>query len=219
MRFHSILAALVFTALLATAAWSRSPDDPASGASRSEGVTGTVRRVTLYRGQALVTRRVPVEGAAGSLELVVSELPATIIDTSLYAESNEQLEVRAVRFRQRAVGEEPREEVRKLDQEIEAVQAELALNQKKTELAGQRLAYLDQLQGFVAPTASAELTSGVLNAETLKELTKDVQDIREKLARLEGQQPSSPPKPKTAAKKPETAPAPGPVTPASGTKE
>ncbi len=137
-----------------------------------DGTTGKVRRVTLYRGQALVTREVMIDGAAGSHEIVVSELPGTIVDSSLYAESTNQLEVRAVRFRQRAVGEEPREEVRKLDDEIAAVQSELALNQKKTELTAQRVSYLDQLQGFVAPTANAELTRGVLNAETLKELTQ-----------------------------------------------
>ena len=37
-------------------------------------VAGRVSQVTLYRGQALVTRTIPVEGTAGSLEIVVGKL-------------------------------------------------------------------------------------------------------------------------------------------------
>jgi uncharacterized protein (TIGR02231 family) len=162
--------------------WATQDTQSAADAAAREPTAGNVRRVTLYRGQALITREVDVDGDAGSHEVVVSNLPATIIDSSLYAESTNQIEVRAVRFRQRAVGEEPREEVRKLDEEIAAVQAALALNQKKTELATQRLAYLDQLQGFVAPTATTELSQGVLNAETLKELTQFAFEQRAQIA-------------------------------------
>lgn len=135
-------------------------------------VPGVVSRVTLYRGQALVTRKLALDGPAGSREIVVSNLPATVLDTSLYAETQDGLEIRAVRFRQRAVGEEPRAEVRELDQRIAELTASQALIQKRLELTTQKLAYLDQLQGFVAPTAISELTRGVLNAETLRELTR-----------------------------------------------
>ncbi|MEQ1905135.1 MAG: DUF4139 domain-containing protein [Pirellulaceae bacterium] len=148
----------------------------------TEPATGTVRRVVLYRGQALVTRQIQVEGPQGSQEVVVTNLPDSIVDGSMFAESINGIEVRAVRFRQRAVGEEPREEVRKLDVEIAATQTQLALAQKKMELTSQKNLYLDQLQGFVAPTAKAELTQGVLNAETLKELTKFSFDQRAEIA-------------------------------------
>ncbi len=149
---------------------------------KTEPTTGIVRRVILYRGQALVTRQIQVEGPKGSQEVVVTDLPATIVDGSMFAESINGIEVRAVRYRQRAVGEEPREEVRKLDVELAATQTHLALAQKKMELANQKITYLDQLQGFVAPTAQAELTKGVLNAETLKELTKFSFDQRAEIA-------------------------------------
>lgn len=59
--------------------------------------------------------------------------------------------------------------------------------------------------------------------ESIKELGKGMQEIREKLARLEGQQPSAaPPKAKTASRpkvEPEVAPMPGVVTPVSATKD
>jgi uncharacterized protein (TIGR02231 family) len=144
--------------------------------------TGKVTRVTLYRGQALVTRTVSVEGAAGSREVVVTGLPDSVQAESLYAESAGQLEIRAIRFRQRAVGEEPREEVRQLDEAIAATTTAIALANKQNELATQKSAFLDQLQGFVAPTALAELTKGVLNAETLRELTKFAFDERATIA-------------------------------------
>jgi len=148
----------------------------------TESTKGTVSRVTLYRGQALITRQISLDGPAGSQEVVVADLPVTIVDGSLYAESSDKVEVRAVRFRQRAVGEEPREEVRKLDDEIASLTSAIALNQKKSELAAQKTSFIDQLQGFVAPTAQAELTKGVLDAETLRELTTFSFDQRSVIA-------------------------------------
>jgi hypothetical protein len=133
-------------------------------------VPGRIEGVTLYRGQALVTRSIPVEGAAGALEVVVGSLPEQIVPESLFAEGGAEIEVRAVRFRARAVGEEPREEMRKLEQEQEALQAKIERNQKAGELVAQRLAYLDKMDNFVAPTATAEMTKGVLNAETLQKM-------------------------------------------------
>lgn len=142
-------------------------DDPASSST-----AGQVIRVTLYRGQALVTRSIQLEGAAGSRELVVTDLPLNIVDGSLFAEAADQVDVRAVRLRQRAVGEEPREEVRKLDEQILATGEAIALNQKKQELTNRKMLYLDQMETFVAPTAQVELSKGVLNAETLEQLTR-----------------------------------------------
>ena len=134
-------------------------------------VTGEVTHVTLYRGQAMVTRTIPLEGSRGSHELVVTGLPVNVLAGSLFAEGGENVEVRAVRFHTRAVGEEPREEVRRLDAAIEEVDDKLALNAKKQKLVTQRGAYLDQLEGFVAPTAMTELSKGVLDAESFERIT------------------------------------------------
>ena len=142
------------------------------GGDRSGEARGRVTRVTLYRGQALVTRRIELGGESGGREVVVTDLPQAILEGSLYAESGEGVEIRAVRFRQRAVGEEPREEVRKMDDELTRLRSEVALTAKRQELAERKFAYLDQLESFVAPTAQAELSHGVLNAETLEKLTE-----------------------------------------------
>jgi len=132
---------------------------------------GPVTHVTLYRGQALVTRTIAVDGPTGSTEIVVGNLPEHVVPGSLFAEGNAAAEVRAVRFRTRAVGQEPREEVRKLDEAIEQVNEKLQLNGKKQQLLAKQTSYLDQLEGFVAPTAKAELSKGVLDADALQKVT------------------------------------------------
>src|SRR4051812_44250670 len=138
------------------------------GAATSD---GRVSQITLYRGQALVTRLVPVEGKAGSVEIVIGKLPEQIVPDSLFAEGGDAVEIRAVRFRTRAVGEQPRDEVRKLDREILETQRQIDLTTKQQALLGKRTEYLTKMEGFVVPTAHLDLARGVLNAEALEKLT------------------------------------------------
>ena len=166
-----IAAAIVLALLLPTAA-----------ARAADPVPGRVTHVTLYRGQALVTRSIPLAGEKGTVELVVSELPEQVAPDSLFAEGGEQVEVRAVRFRSRAVGEEPREEVRQLDEAIEEVNRQIELNSSNQQLVVKQNAYLDQLEAFVAPTATTDLAKGVLDAEALQALTKFAFENRQSLA-------------------------------------
>ena len=154
-------------------------------ASAAESVGGRVTAVTLYRGQALVTRAIPVEGDGGSMEVVVGNLPEQIVPNSLFAEGGEAVEIRAVRFRTRAVGEEPREEVRKLDGEILEVQQQIDLTAKRQALLGKRTEYLGKLEGFVAPTAHTDLAKGVLDAEALERVTTFAFAQHEKIAEEE----------------------------------
>ncbi len=165
---------LLFVVLVAVA--------PAIVSAAPQEVSGQVTQVTLYRGQAMVTRTIPLEGPAGGVEIVVGDLPEQVVSESLFAEGGEGIEVRAVRFRTRAVGEAPREEVRKLDEAIEEVNEKLQVNKKHLELLAKRTAYLDQLEGFVAPTAKAELSKGVLDAEALQTVTTFSFDQRKAVA-------------------------------------
>lgn len=167
---------LVLSCLLA---W-ESMDTAAAQAPKA--VTSKIERVTLYRGQALITRRVELDAAKGPVEAIVPDLPEQIEEDSLFAEGGEGVEVRAVRFRTRAVGAEPREEVRKLDEELETINDKIALNQKTQELMAKRTEYLDKLEGFVAPEAKIEASKGVLNAETLQKITTFSFENRSKVA-------------------------------------
>ncbi|HUV38735.1 MAG TPA: DUF4140 domain-containing protein, partial [Planctomycetota bacterium] len=123
-----------------------------SFAADAKMVTGKVDAVTLYRGQALVTRVVALDAPAGVVELVVTDLPMALVPESLFAEGAAGVEVRSVRYRARAVSEEPREEIRRLDAEIEKLDEQIARVQRMQQLIAKRETYLDKLEQFVAPT-------------------------------------------------------------------
>ena len=145
-------------------------------------LAGKVDAVTVYRGQALVTRLVDVPGPAGLREVVVTNLPEHVIPGSVFAEAGPAVEIRSVVFRVRAVSQDVREDVRKVDTAIRDVQDAQAANTRAQQLDLEHKVYLDKLESFVAPTASTELTKGVLNAETLKAVTVFTFDQRQSLA-------------------------------------
>src|SRR5262249_10099044 len=65
--------------------------------------TSKIVAVTVYQGQALVTREVSVPEGDGTVEMVVTPLPARAVDSSLYTEGADGLRVLSTRFRTRAV--------------------------------------------------------------------------------------------------------------------
>ncbi len=148
----------------------------------SETTRGVLEAVTVYRGQALVTRVVDVSGPAGLREIVITDLPVRMVEGSLFAESNDGLDIRAVRSRLRTVAQDKREDVHPLDEEIRAVRDLQQANARYRILETERKDYLNKLEAFMAPTAGMELSQGVLNAQTLKELSEYVFEQRQALA-------------------------------------
>jgi len=146
---------------------------------------GSIAEVTVYRGQALVTRAVPLPAPAGLAEVLVTDLPEHVVPASLFAESGGGVEVRSVRYRVRPVLTDVNEEVRKIDQRIRDLDDQLAAAAKHADLLKEHRAYLAKLEGFVAPTATVELTQGVLNAETLKTMTELLLTQRQSVAEEE----------------------------------
>ena len=94
---------------------------PAAAFADAQTVSGAISKVTVYRGQAMVTRTLDVDLPAGTSELIVTDLPAKIVPESLYAQTSGDIKVLSVRFREKAVREDTREEVKKLDAQIEEV--------------------------------------------------------------------------------------------------
>lgn len=146
---------------------------------------GKLDEVTVYRDQALVTRKIDLPEKAGLQEIVVTDLPAYILPESLYAEATGGIEVRSVRYRIRPVQQDVREEVRKLDEQIRDLQQKLQVNARYRQLSDEHKQYLTKLEQFTAPTANAELTRGVLNAETLKALSNYLLEQRKSVAEEE----------------------------------
>jgi len=143
--------------------------------------SGRIESVTVYRGQALVTRAVALDAPAGPVELVVPDLPARVVGSSLFA-SSDQAQVRAVRFRQRAVAQEPREDVRRLAEQIEKIEKDLRKNQADQALLTQKQAYLTQLEASTSGRVQKENAEGKLNAGTVRELTEFLFEQRTQLA-------------------------------------
>ncbi|MEX0702190.1 MAG: mucoidy inhibitor MuiA family protein [Planctomycetales bacterium] len=154
-----------------------------AAAAHSAETAGKVSEVTLYRGQALVTRTVEVAGPAGPIEVVVTGLPVHVGEDSLFAEGGPNVEIRAVRYRARAVGEEPREEVRQLDDAIAEVRVKIEAVASGQALLKQRSAYLDKLDAFVVPTVQGDLGRGVLDATALEKMTALSFTRREEIAK------------------------------------
>lgn len=149
---------------------------------------GTVEAVTIFRGQALVTRLVNLSkpgDAGGVREVVVTDLPERLLPGSLYAEGGGDIQVRSVRYRERPLSQDVREEVRAIDAQIGVIERSLAANSRRRELLNDSQAYITGLQNFVAPTALAELRSGVLNAEQLERLSAFILEQKIKAAQTD----------------------------------
>ncbi|MBX9790140.1 MAG: mucoidy inhibitor MuiA family protein [Pirellulales bacterium] len=146
---------------------------------------GILDTVTVYRGQALVTRLVDVPGPTGLREVVVTDLPEQVVAGSIFAEGAAGIEIRSVRYRQRPMSADVREEVRKLDEQQRAIEDQLTANQQHQNVLNDQKTYLAKLEGFVAPTATVELTQGVLNADTLRALSEYLLTQRRELAEQE----------------------------------
>ena len=143
---------------------------------------GTIDAVTVYRGQALITRTVQSTGEGGLRELVVTDLPAQIVPGSLFAEGTGNAEIRSVRYLERPVTQDVREQVREIEGRMRALRDELQTVERRLRSIEEQRAYMAKLEQFAAPTASSDLSKGVLDAAALRELTLFIREQRSELA-------------------------------------
>lgn len=177
-------APIILLALCAgQAACLAAPPGAGNAAAQVPETRGRIEGVTVYRGQALVTRVIEVPAGAGVRDIIVTDLPPAIEPASLHAEGdNPGVGVRSVLFRTQPVAVDVRDEVRQADGRLEAIAQEITATQRREALLGEHTAYINSLQGFVAPTATTELSKGVLNADTLTKLSDYIYKEREKIA-------------------------------------
>lgn len=136
--------------------------------------------VTVYATTALVTREVTVPEAAGLTEVVVSPMPPLTMQSSLYAEGNDNNRVLSVRFRTRSIAEDTREEVRKLEAEIKTLQTKAQALEADMKAMGENLKLLDKLEGFTAKSLEHVTDKGQLDPEKVIAMAKFVQEDRAK---------------------------------------
>jgi hypothetical protein len=145
-------------------------------------VAGKVTAVTVYQGNALVTREVDVPAGQGLVEIVVSPLPPQTIDSSLYTEGTDGMRVLSTRYRTRAVKDDTRAEVRALQDQIKKLHADAQRIAKETQVAEQNLAFVTKLEQFTASTMSTLVEKGLLNSENTIALSKHVMQTRGELS-------------------------------------
>ena len=161
------------------------PEDPAQDVRRPhedapppEPSASKITEVTVYQGQALVTREVSVPEGEGTVELVVTPLPAQVVDSSLYTEGTDGLRVLSTRFRSRAVKEDTRQEVRAKEEQIKKLRADAQRLQNEVAVQEQDLQYLGKLEGFTGTALTGLTEKGRLDSEAILTLSKFVMESR-----------------------------------------
>ena len=100
------------------------------------------------RARRLVIREVTVPAGEGTVELIVTPLPAQTVDSSLYTESAEGLRVLSTRFRTRAVEDDTRREVHAKEELIKKLEVDAQRLQKQIAVEQEDLGYIQKLGGF-----------------------------------------------------------------------
>ncbi len=133
---------------------------------------GKISKVTVYRGQALVTRSLEVDLPAGSSEIIVTNLPSEIVPDSIYAQTAGSVKVLSVRYREKAVKEDTREEVKKLDSEIESLKREIYHTERKKGHLDNQWDMFVKLRQFAADAKQIDTDRGLLQFEPIKNLAE-----------------------------------------------
>ena len=159
-----ILLAVVVIGLLAAASFADVPT-----------TTGTISKVIVYRGQALVTRTINVDVPPVASELIVKDLPANIVPESIYAQTSDNIKVLSVRYRQKAVKEDTREEVKRLDAEIEDVNNQISHAEWDYKHRRSQWEMFEKLRDFAVTAAKSDLNRGLLTFEPLEKLAEYIE--------------------------------------------
>lgn len=147
--------------------------------------TSRVVAVTVYQNTALVTREVTAPEAAGVAEVVVSPLPPATMASSLYAEGTEGIRVLSARYRTRAIAEDTREEVRKLEGRLRELNKKVQSYQADLRAVEQNGQLLVKLEGFTAATMQHLTEKGQLDSEKTIALANFIRENRAKQVKEE----------------------------------
>ena len=144
-----------------------------------------ITTVTVYQNTALVTREVTLPEAAGQTEVVVSPLPSATMQSSLYAEGSDAVRVLSARYRTRAIAEDNREEVRKLETEIKLLQKTLTELEADMKGVALNMAFNAKLEAFTVATLTTLTEKGQLDSDKTILLANHIRESRAKLIKEE----------------------------------
>jgi hypothetical protein len=177
MRFSRMLLAFGLIGLSLTPTWGQAnADEPKATPSK-------VTAVTVYQNTALITREAAAPDAIGLHEIVLNPLPVGCVQSSLYAEGSDGIRVLTVRYRTRAISEDNREEVRKLEAKIKEAQKKLVVIQADQKALDENTKFLAKLEGFTAATLNSLTEKGQLDSEKTIALVTFIQNTRTKASK------------------------------------
>lgn len=141
--------------------------------------------VTVYQNTAMITREVTVPEAVGLTEVIVSPLPPATMQSSLYSEGADGVRILSTRYRTRAIAEDNREEVRKLEAKIKDAQKKLQAAQADLTVMVMNAAFLTKLENFTAATLVTLTEKGHLDSEKTIALATHIRETRVKTGKEE----------------------------------
>jgi len=151
---------------------------PAIDKSAEKKADSRISQVTIYPDTALVTREVTVPEEKGLYELIVSPLPPSVVQNSLYGEGTEGIRVMATRFRSRAVEADTRKEVRDLQEQEEKLQLETQKIASESKTIEANAAFLTKLEGFASANTTNATEKGKLDSDQVTSLADYVMELR-----------------------------------------
>lgn len=134
--------------------------------------------VTVYQGNALITREVSVPEGKGVMELLISPLPPQTLVNSPYAEGLDGIRVLNTRYRTIPIKEDTREEVRKLEAQLRQLLSDAQKLQADIKLMADQHAFLGKLEGFTGVTMQHLTDKGQLSSEAVIGLAKFIMQTR-----------------------------------------
>ena len=149
--------------------------------------TSRVAAVTIYQGQALVTREVavPAGPGPGPVELVVTPLPPAVVPGSLSTDGADGLRVLSTRFRARAVRPDNRAAIQAAEDEIRTLGRDARRLQREVDVLGEDQQYLGKLEGFTGATLKAQAERGAPDEAAIVKLSDFIMERRAGKARSE----------------------------------
>ena len=161
------------------------PAKPVENVPPLKPAASKVVAVTVYRGQALVTREAVVPEGEGSVELVVTPMPPQVVEGSLHAEGADGLRVLSTRFRTRAVRSDTRKDVGEREDELKRFRADEQAIQRQIAVQGQDLQYLQKLEGFTGTSLTGLTEKGRLDSEAVVSLSRFLMETRAERSKSE----------------------------------
>ncbi len=149
---------------------------------KTESNSGKIVRATLYRDKALVTREIKIQGSEGEREILVGQLPENVLTESLFADGMGKVEVRAVRVSRKLADRLDNQQVQKLTEELQKSIGESNELRQKATSNRKQMEYIEKLMNFTAVSTSSDLARGVLNADSLTQISKFALDNQKQLA-------------------------------------